>query len=142
MCIRDRLPGWTENYDKGHPNKLVKLNASLSSTAAGRYQFLKNTWAGRGDLPFNKSNQDLVGWKLVNAQSAVKSSFDVAKAQIQNGKVDVNTNPGFLTFLDNNYAVWASLVNRKGQSRYGNQDGGLTPADIYKVYTEAVRKYA
>ena len=137
----EQLPGWTENYDKGHPNKLVKLNASLSSTAAGRYQFLKNTWAGKGNLPFNKSNQDLVGWKLVNAQSAVKSSFDVAKAQIQSGKVDVNANPGFLTFLDSNYAVWASLVNRKGQSRYGGQDGGLTPTDIYRVYTEAVRKY-
>jgi muramidase (phage lysozyme) len=138
----EQLPGWTETYDKGHPNKLVRLNASLSSTAAGRYQFLKTTWAGKGNLPFNKSNQDLVGWKLVNAQSAVKSSFDVAKAQIQSGKLNVNANPGFLTFLDSNYAVWASLVNRKGESRYGGQDGGLTPADIYKVYTDAVGKYA
>ena len=137
-----QLSGWTENYDKGHPNKLVKLNASLSSTAAGRYQFLKQTWAGQGNLPFSKANQDLVGWKLVNAQSAVKSSYDVAKSQIQSGKIDVNANPGFLTFLDNNYAVWASLVNRKGQSRYGGQDGGLSPADIYKVYTEAIKKYA
>lgn len=136
-----QISGWTENYDKGHPNKLVRLNASLSSTAAGRYQFLTSTWKGQGNLTFNKSNQDLVGWKLVNGQSAAKSSFDVAKSQIQSGKIDVNANPGFLTFLDKNYAVWASLVNRKGESRYGGQDGGLTPTDIYKVYTEAVRKY-
>jgi muramidase (phage lysozyme) len=136
-----QLSGWTEDYSKGHPNKLIRLNASLSSTAAGRYQFLKQTWAGNGNLTFSKENQDLVGWKLVNAQSAAKSSYDIAKAQIQKGKIDVNSNTGFLTFLDKNYAVWASLVNRKGESRYGGQDGGLTPADIYKVYTEAVRKY-
>lgn len=27
-----------------HPRKLVRLSAKLSSTAAGRYQFLKRTW--------------------------------------------------------------------------------------------------
>lgn len=136
-----QLPGWTEDYTKGHPNRVIQLTPSLASTAAGRYQFLKKTWAGQGNLPFNKANQDLVGWKLVKAQSAVRNSYDIARSQIQSGKLDVNANPGFLTFLDNNYAVWASLINRRGQSRYGGQDGGLTPQDIYKVYTEAIKKY-
>ena len=137
-----KIPDWTENYTKGHPKKAIQI-ASIgnSSTAAGRYQFLKDTWKGKGDLIFNKANQDLVGWKLVQAKQAAKSSYELAKVQISSNKVDVNSNAGFLTFLNNNYAVWASLVNSRGDSKYSNQSGGLTPADIYRVYIEAVKKY-
>jgi muramidase (phage lysozyme) len=136
-----QIEGWTENYDKGHPNKLVTLSKTLKSTAAGRYQFLTSTWKGLKLSEFNKSNQDLGGWKLVSGQKAVESCFATAKAQIQSGKIDVKANAGFLTFLDKNYACWASLVNRKGESKYGGQDGGLEPVDIYGVYIEAVKKY-
>jgi len=137
-----KIPDWTESYIKGHPKKAIQI-ASIgnSSTAAGRYQFLKDTWKGKGDLTFSKANQDLVGWKLVQAKQAAKSSYELAKAQINSNRIDVNSNAGFLTFLNNNYAVWASLVNSRGDSKYSNQSGGLTPADIYKVYIEAVKKY-
>jgi len=137
-----KIANWTDTYTKGHPKVAVNIpSIGTSSTAAGRYQFLKNTWKGRGDLVFNKANQDLIGWKLVQAKQAAKSSYEVAKAQISSNSIDVNKNAGFLTFLDNNYAVWASLVNRSGQSKYSKQSGGLSPADIYKVYTAAVQKY-
>ena len=136
-----QIEGWTENYDKGHPNKLVQLNKTLSSTAAGRYQFLKDTWKGLKLNEFNKSNQDLGGWNLVQAKKSAEKSYNTAKTQIQNGKIDAYANTGFLSFLDNNYAVWASLVNSSGKSRYSGQDGGLSPADIYEVYIKAVQKY-
>lgn len=137
-----KIPGWVETYTKGHPGILIQLpNINSASTAAGRYQFLKQTWNGKGALTFGKSNQDLVGWSLVRNQAAVKSSYSVAKLQIQGNRVDVKSNPGFLSFLDNNYGIWASLVNSSGKSRYDKQNGGMTPADIYKVYIEAVKKY-
>jgi muramidase (phage lysozyme) len=119
----------------------VNLSRTLASSAAGRYQFLSSTWKGLKLSSFNKSNQDLGGWNLVQKQTAVKSSFEVAKAQISSNKIDVNSNPGFLTFLDGNYAVWASLVNRNGQAKYGGQGGAFDPTDIYRVYVEAVKKY-
>jgi muramidase (phage lysozyme) len=137
----EQLPGWTEDYKLGHPNKVVKLSRTLASSAAGRYQFLTSTWKGLKLSSFNKSNQDLGGWNLVQKQTAVKNSFEVAKEQISSNKIDVNKNLGFLTFLDGNYAVWASLVNRNGEARYGGQGGVFDPADIYKVYIEAVKKY-
>ena len=137
-----QLEGWTENYDKGHPKKVVKLSKNLSSSAAGRYQFLTDTWKGLKLGNFNKSNQDLGGWNLVSAKKSAESSFTVAKAQIKDGKIDAYANKGFLKFLDNNYACWASLVDRNGISRYGGQKGPLGPDGIYDVYIEAVKKYS
>ena len=135
------IADWTEDYAKGHPQKVIKLSKTLRSSAAGRYQFLTSTWKGLKLGNFSKANQDLGGWNLVSGQKSVASCFETAKAQIKNGKIDAYANAGFLTFLDKNYACWASLVNRKGESRYGGQDGGLEPVDIYKVYIEAVKKY-
>jgi len=137
-----QIEGWTENYDKGHPKKVIKLNKTLSSSAAGRYQFLTDTWKGLKLGNFNKSNQDLGGWNLVRAQKSAQSSFTVAKAQIKDGKIDAYANKGFLTFLDKNYACWASLVNRNGVAKYGGQKGPLGPEGIYDVYIEAVKKYS
>jgi len=137
-----QIEGWTETYDKGHPNKVVTLSKKLKSSAAGRYQFLTGTWKGLKLGYFNKSNQDLGGWNLVSAKKSVESSFSVAKSQIKDNKIDVYANKGFLNFLDNNYACWASLVNRNGISIYGGQVGPLGPDGIYDVYIEAVKKYS
>ncbi|MBI5398108.1 glycoside hydrolase family 104 protein [Candidatus Woesearchaeota archaeon] len=52
-----------------HPNQVVKLTASLSSSAAGRYQFLSSTWknwANQYGVPldqFTPENQDKVVYK-------------------------------------------------------------------------------
>lgn len=52
-----------------HPNQVVKLTASLSSSAAGRYQFLSITWknwANQYGVPldqFTPENQDKVVYK-------------------------------------------------------------------------------
>jgi muramidase (phage lysozyme) len=48
-----------------HPNRLIRLSSSLSSTAAGRYQFLYGTWSSLGYPTFQPENQDRAGLKLV-----------------------------------------------------------------------------
>jgi len=71
-----------------HPEKLVRLNSTLSSTAAGRYQFLKRTWAtlqARLKLPdFGPLSQDRACIDLIRgrrALDAVKAGqFDRAVA--------------------------------------------------------------
>jgi muramidase (phage lysozyme) len=137
------ISGWTETYSKGHPNIKVfipKINAS--SSAAGRYQFLYSTWQGiAGNLNFNKPNQDEAGWKLINDKSAAKDAFETAKKQIQTNSIDFTQNSGFLTFLNKNYKVWASLPNAGGAAGYSGQGGNYSPEQVYEVYIEAVKKY-
>lgn len=48
-----------------HPNRLIRLSSTLSSTAAGRYQFLYRTWNSLGLANFMPENQDRGGFKLV-----------------------------------------------------------------------------
>lgn len=55
----------------GHPNQVVKLSESLSSSAAGRYQFLSSawkTWAQQYGIPldqFTAENQDMIVYKEI-----------------------------------------------------------------------------
>ena len=70
-----------------HPEKLVRLNSTLSSIAAGRYQFLKRTWASlqaRLKLPDGRLSQDKGRIELIRgrrALDAVKAGhFDRAVA--------------------------------------------------------------
>lgn len=42
-----------------HPNALVRLSPTLSSTAAGRYQFIHRTWTGLGLPDFTPQSQDV-----------------------------------------------------------------------------------
>jgi muramidase (phage lysozyme) len=140
-----QISEWTENYDKGHPDKLVQLNDKLKSTAAGRYQFLTKTWKDLNLTNFNKSNQDKGGWQLIlntgfTRQDAT-DTYLIAKSQVQSNTIDVTTNPKFLLFLDKSYNIWASLPNGSGQFGYKGQGGKYTPDSIYKVYIEAIKKY-
>jgi muramidase (phage lysozyme) len=140
-----QISEWTENYDKGHPDKLIQLNSKLKSTAAGRYQFLTKTWKGLNLTNFNKSNQDAGGWQLIKntgftAQNAT-AIYTTAKSQIQSGQIDFSTNSEFLLFLDKTYLIWASLPSSKNVAGYDNQGGKYSPADIYNIYIEAVNKY-
>lgn len=48
-----------------HPNRVVRLSSRLSSSAAGRYQFLTGTWNSLGYPTFQPDNQDRAGMKLV-----------------------------------------------------------------------------
>lgn len=63
-----------------HPNKVVRLSATLSSTAAGRYQFLFRTWkpiALALDLPdFGPRSQDLACVELLRECGALPIILD------------------------------------------------------------------
>lgn len=80
-----------------HPNKLVKLSKTLSSTAAGRYQFLKRTWDAlqkQLKLPdFGPESQDKACIQLLKECGAYKL--------IQEGKFDEAVHAA--------RKIWASL---------------------------------
>jgi muramidase (phage lysozyme) len=141
-----QISGWTPTYTGNHPNIPVYI-ASINnySTAAGRYQFLTTTWNGLGLGAFNQENQDKGGWQLIKnngftAQDAT-DVFTIAKSQANSNSVNIQSNPKFLTFLDKTYKIWASLPNSGGGAGYSNQGGAFTPADVYNVFVEAVKKY-
>ena len=82
----NRQPTKDEGYDvlvggglftgyQQHPNKLVRLNSSLSSTAAGRYQILYRFWRAyqsRLGLPdFSPISQDLYAIQQLKEQGAL-----------------------------------------------------------------------
>ncbi len=75
-----------------HPNKLVHLNASLSSTAAGRYQILSRYWPHyqkQLGLPdFGPLSQDLYAIQQLKEQGAFKliqeGHFERAVLKINN----------------------------------------------------------
>lgn len=48
-----------------HPNRVVRLSRTLSSSAAGRYQFLTGTWNSLGAPSFRPEEQDRAGMRLV-----------------------------------------------------------------------------
>jgi muramidase (phage lysozyme) len=48
-----------------HPDRVVKLSKTLTSSAAGRYQFLFDTWNSLGFGAFFPENQQKAGLKLV-----------------------------------------------------------------------------
>ena len=90
-----------------HPDMLVQVNNSIKSTAAGRYQFLYDTWTGLGMPDFTPASQDEAAVKLLQRRKMVapllRGDFDTA---VQHGSLE-----------------WASLpdANRGGQSHYGGQ---------------------
>lgn len=79
------------DYSK-HPNVLVKLNAKLSSTAAGRYQILYRYWEHYRkslNLPdFGPLSQDLYAINQIRERGAIKlfqaGDIEAAFAKISN----------------------------------------------------------
>lgn len=68
-----------DNYSD-HPRKLVKLNATLSSTAAGRYQILARYWdTYKRQLSladFSPESQDLYALQVIKERCAIKPIED------------------------------------------------------------------
>lgn len=154
------IANWNENYTESHPNQLITLSATLKSTAAGRYQFLKSTWdttGGKGKA-FNKKNQDIAGWnavlgrKITNAQ--LESSYNLAAS----GVTDVTKNTYFLQILGKSFyktikgknvkvnfnlaGGWASIPDVDGGYVYSGQGvEGVGTQDVYNIYLKAVEKY-
>lgn len=82
-----KKPKLLASYDK-HPGILVRLSPTLASTAAGRYQFLKRTWANLqkqlGLTDFSPESQDRGCIALIRGRGALDEvkagKFDEAMA--------------------------------------------------------------
>ena len=99
-----------------HPNRLVHLSKTLSSTAAGRYQFLYRTWNTLGVSTFYPDNQDRGGLKLVTRRGvSVPSDRPLTATEFSNA-------------LSRLSYEWASLP----PNRYGQ--GGHTASSVRAEY--------
>lgn len=107
-----------------HPSLTVRLSSTLSSTAAGRYQFLKRTWDAlqrKLGLPdFGPHSQDLAALELINEKGAL-------------GKVLTGDVTGAINATRK---VWASFPG----AGYGQ--GERTLAYMINAYTRAGGKVA
>ena len=148
-----KIPAWSPTTTLGHPNQSIFVSAKIgktgTSTAAGRYQFMYNSWLGQNsgiNVAFTPENQDKAALRAIQTTRSFtakesEDAYNIAKQQITNNAIDVSKNPAFLKFLDKNFQEWASLPNSGGLAAYPNQGGKYTPASIYAVYIEAIKKY-
>lgn len=106
------------NFSK-HPEVLVRLSPTLSSSAAGRYQFIRRTWAElvmqHGLRDFMPMSQDLAAVQLLKRRSA----FVLVKAGMFEEAVKACRKE------------WASLPNSGYHQREESMDR------LRRAYTEA-----
>jgi muramidase (phage lysozyme) len=107
-----------------HPDILVRLNASLKSTAAGRYQFLTSTWNELGMPNFGASSQDIAAVKLMKRRKMIEPILAGNLRQA----------------VTNGAPEWASLPTAGGGSYYGGQPA-KSYTQILETYTAALKNY-
>jgi muramidase (phage lysozyme) len=104
-----------------HPNILVQVNATLTSTAAGRYQFLKDTWNGLKMRDFSAASQDIAAVRLMQQAYMIEPLLaDDLEEAVHIGA-----------------QVWASLPTETGGSYYGGQTA-RSMAQIRQVYRQVI----
>lgn len=107
-----------------HPNILVRLNPTLKSTAAGRYQFLTSTWNNLKMPNFSPRSQDIAAIKLMIGRRMIDPLLA--------GNLRLAVTRGA--------PEWASLPTEAGGSYYGGQ-----PAKSFKEisdkYDAALKNY-
>lgn len=154
------INGWTVDTNIVHGGSDWKQNFGGDySTAAGRYQFLYDTWLGlHGDknVPLNKANQDAACVKLINKRLAQNytSTESVSISELTDRKK-------FDIFLQKCAPEWASLpltkdvtvtykdkqgnkhtVNKKaGNGFYDGQNAKFKADDLYNIYMKAYNLY-
>ncbi len=105
-----------------HPEILVQVNASIKSTAAGRYQFLGSTWEELNMPNFNARSQDVGAVKLMKRRRMVEPLL-----------------AGDLrTAVTRGAPEWASLPTATGGSYYGGQPS-RTFSEISAEYNSALQ---
>jgi muramidase (phage lysozyme) len=107
-----------------HPEILVQVNASLRSTAAGRYQFLLGTWRELGLPDFTPASQDLGAVMKMRQRNMITPLL----------------NGDFRQAVYNGAREWASLPTPQGGSHYRGQHA--RPIErLEQVYNEALARY-
>lgn len=104
-----------------HPNILVQVNSRITSTAAGRYQFLKGTWDELGMPDFRPGSQDVAAVKLMKRRRMIEPLLagDLHTAVFRGAP------------------EWASLPTESGASFYGGQPA-RTIAEIENTFNKAL----
>jgi muramidase (phage lysozyme) len=111
---------------RDHPRLLVRVNSSINSTAAGRYQFLQRTWDGLHLPDFSPRSQDLGAIMLMQRRRMIepllRDDFDTA---VQRGSLE-----------------WASFpdAEKGGQSHFGGQPAHPL-GTLRRRYQEALRRH-
>jgi muramidase (phage lysozyme) len=139
------IAGWTKDTSIVHGGR-DWYDKSTNSTAAGRYQFVYDTWVGndKKNLPMTKENQDQRGLQLING----------ALRNIDKTKLTNKTE--FFKALNKMCTIWASIpvtsditdkkgkVHKAGKSYYsgdGVNNSKITADKIFEIYTLALSKY-
>jgi muramidase (phage lysozyme) len=113
---------------KGHPMRVVRPAGGIASSAAGRYQFMPDTWTGLHggkNPPMTPANQDTGAYQLA-----------------LNRGVDLNTAPPTIENVRKLAAVWAALpVNATGGAGFYKGQGGAGFARFRQTWETERRRY-
>jgi len=114
---------------KGHPMRVVRPAGGIPSSAAGRYQFMPDTWTGLHggkNPPMTPANQDAGAYQLA-----------------LNRGVDLNTAPVTIENVRKLAPVWAALpVSATGGAGYYKGQGGAGFARFRQTWETERRRYS
>jgi muramidase (phage lysozyme) len=114
---------------KGHPMRVVRPAGGIASSAAGRYQFMPDTWTGLHggkNPPMTPANQDAGAYQLA-----------------LNRGVDLNTAPPTIENVRKLAAVWAALpVNATGGAGFYKGQGGAGFARFRQTWNTELSRYS
>ena len=121
--------GGSFDNTKGHPMRVVRPKGGIASSAAGRYQFMPDTWTGLHggkNSPMAPARQDMGAYKLA-----------------LNRGVDLNTAPPTIENVRRLAPVWAALpVSATGGAGYYKGQGGAGYARFRQIWDKEFRRYS
>ena len=121
--------GGSFDNTKGHPMRVVRPSGGIASSAAGRYQFMPDTWTGLHggkNPPMTPARQDTGAYQLA-----------------LNRGVDLNTAPPTVENVRKLSPVWAALPkNATGGAGYYKGQGGAGYARFRQIWDKELRRYS
>jgi len=131
------IPGYNSAISNPiHPNiKVYITDYKIYSTAAGRYQFVINTWnlvAGK-DVMMSKFNQDYACWKNI------LNSANVPSLLITKSDTDFNS---FKQVINMMASQWASLPVINDPKGLYKQAGRFSFETLYTYFKQILAKYS
>ena len=121
--------GGSFDGSKGHPMRVIRPKGGIASSAAGRYQFMPDTWTGLHggkNPPMTPARQDMGAYKLA-----------------LNRGVDLNTAPPTIENVRRLAPVWAALpVSATGGAGYYKSQGGAGYTRFRQIWDQELRRYS
>ena len=121
--------GGSFDNSKGHPMRVVRPRGGIASSAAGRYQFMPDTWTGLHggkNPPMTPARQDTGAYQLA-----------------LNRGVDLNTAPPTVENVRKLSPVWAALPKgATGGAGYYKGQGGAGYARFRQIWDKELRRYS